>query len=353
MARRVNTHPHLDIEHVNRWNARIGVDRRKKLSHRKDPADAKKQEPLDPMDDFIADTDPADKPLDEATIDDVMDSYTRTLELWTNGVLEGDDEWAERMLTLADMMEDAHPEYYGRMITERFKAAEASFAELGLPRAITHDMLMQIGMRTGVDYIKEPHTHRVYFDDPALNDIVLYAYESMMDDIWSVEDGNDSRFTKAEWVNIIVNTYLEENSVDSRYEVLLQEYLYAYDIAPETNDKGNPVGEYADFIRSFNKVYKNAYKHHTETESGEDWYAWDFEEILNQDLPLEIKDRQRQKESAKQKRQNKREVQKIYDTEFPENAWPEVRGLKGAEKFKVQDALFKEVHGVSLWSYYS
>ena len=348
MARSVNTRPHLDIEHVNRWNAQIGPDRRKKTKP------VKKQEPLDPEDDFIADTDPADKPIDEATIDDVMEA--KKTESWTDGVsahmmdmYENGEITFDTVLALMDEGYIDETMYYGRQIKhwkDEFKLQELN--NLG-----TRDIMMEIGMKCDCDFSIDKQTKTVLFDDLQLNQVIIDTYQRAYENY--VNYGRETVFDRNTFVGLVVETYLNATSKDTRYECLLTECMWEYGIDRQLNNQGDPVGEYRAFLRCFNKVYKNAYRHHTETEYGEGWYAWTFSEILSDELGPEWEYHLQQKDLKDTKAKIKRRATKIYNQAYADADYPEVfpKDMKSSEKFRIKDMWYREDHGYSEYDYYA
>lgn len=347
MARRVNTHPTLDIEHVNRWNARIGPNRRKKPKSasgkpKEGPPKARKEEPIDPEDDFMIETDPADKPIDEATIDDAMDV-----------IIETDaDEWVEQIdaepievISTAEVLDAIYDsDDPGESFTEYFKQAEEEVKRIGLPRTFTRDMLYEIGMKTDVDYEIDSHTKRAVFMDNYLNELVVNAYivqqEMAEEDPSEVMDRNTL-------IKIVVNAYNEATSHNSNYEYYHSLFLDMYGIEEEYSDKGNPVGDFKYFEAAFKKTYKRGYKNHVGTAPRYEVGYDTMEEMLSHWMPTELEYRRERADATRRQNNMRKRVKRQYEKMMPEIANDDT--LSSKEKFTLMDSCYRAKHGYSLY----
>lgn len=344
MARRINTHPHLNIEHVNRWNARIGPDQRKRPSSDKKsegPPKARKQDPIDPEDDFMIETDPADKPMDEATIDDAMDALIENGE--DDWIEEVDDEPSEVLSTaeVLDVIYDTDDP--GEAFTEYFKAAEEEVKRMGLPRAITRDMLYEIGMHTDVDYEIDTHTNRAVFMDNFLNELVVQAYEAHLQ---SIEVDPADGIDRNTMVKTIINAYNNATSHNSNYEYYHSMFMDQFGIEETYSDKGNPIGDYKVFDEAFKKVFKEGYKGHVEGEENEFLIYNSYYELLSDQLPDEYEKRLENRNAARRRENLKRKIRREYEKKYPDIAHDDE--LTSQEKLSLMDGLYETETGVSL-----
>ena len=348
MARRVNTHPTLNIEHVNRWDARIGPNRRKKQRStsgkpEEGPPKARKEDPIDPEDDFMIETDPADKPVEEANIDDAMEVVIETgADDWTATI----DAEPLEVTTTAEVLDAIYDtDDPGEAFTEFFKEAEEEVKRIGLPRTFTRDMLYEIGMRTDVDYEIDTHTKRAVFMDNFLNELVVNAYivqqEMAEEDPTDVMDRNTL-------INTVVNAYNTATSHNSNYEYYHTVFMDQLGIEEKRSDFGNPIGDFKLFEDAFKKVYKEGYKRHLEgIESA--FLSYDtYYEFLEYELPNEF-DKRVEVRKANQRRHNlKRKIRREYEKKYPEIARDD--SLSTNEKMSLMDSLYETETGVSLLS---
>lgn len=351
MARRINTHPHLDIQHVNRWNARIGPDQRKRPTANKrpraaakpteGPPKARKEDPIDPEDDFMIETDPADKPMDEATIDDAMDV-----------VIETDaDEWVEQVdaepievISTAEVLDAIYDsDDPGEAFTEYFKAAEEEVHRLGLPRTFTRDMLYEIGMQTDVDYEIDTHTKRAVFTDNYLNELVVQAYEAHLE---SIEVDPADGIDRNTMVKTIVNAYNNATSHNSNYEYYHSMFMEYFDLEETYSDKGNPIGDYKVFDDAFKKVFKEGYTGHVEGEDNQFLLYNSYYELLTDRLPEEYEKRLESRNAARRRENLKRKIRREYEKKYPDIANDDE--LTRKEKLTLMDSLYETENGVSL-----
>lgn len=344
MARSVNTHPTLNIEHVNRWNARIGPDHRKRPSSDKKsegPPKARKEDPIDPEDDFMIETDPADKPIDEATIDDAMDALIENGE--NDWIVEVDDEPSEVLSTaeVLDVIYDTDDP--GEAFTEYFKAAEEEVKRMGLPRAITRDMLYEIGMHTDVDYEIDTHTNRAVFMDNFLNELVVQAYEAHLQ---SIEVDPADGIDRNTMVKTIINAYNNATSHNSNYEYYHWLFMDQFGIEETYSDKGNPIGDYKVFDEAFKKVFKEGYKGHVEGEENQFLIYNSYYELLSDQLPDEYEKRLENRNAARRRENLKRKIRREYEKKYPDIAHDDE--LTSKEKLSLMDGLYETETGVSL-----
>lgn len=345
MARRVNTHPTLNIEHVNRWNARIGPDQRKRPSSDKKsegPPKARKEDPIDPEDDFMIETDPADKPVDEATIDDAMDVVIETgVDDWTATI----DAEPMEVTTTAEVLDEIYDtDDPGEAFTEFFKEAEEEVKRIGLPRTFTRDMLYEIGMKTDVDYEIDTHTKRAVFMDNFLNELVVNAYVVQQQ---MAEEAPTDVMDRNTLIKIVVNAYNEATSHNSDYEYYHSLFLDMYGIEEEYSDKGNPIGDFKYFEAAFKKSYKWGYKNHVGTAPRYEVGYDTIEEMLSHQMPRELEYRRERADATRRQNNMRKRVKRQYEKMMPEIANDDT--ISAREKFTLMDSCYKASHGYSLY----
>ena len=346
MARRVNTHPTLNIEHVNRWDARIGPNRRKKPKSasgkpKEGPPKARKEEPLDPEDDFMIETDPADKPIDEATIGDAMEVLIDTdADDWIDQVDADPIEVISTAEVLDAIYDSDDP---GESFTEYFKQAEEEVKRMGLPRAITRDMLYEIGMQTDVDYEIDTHTKRAVFMDNYLNELIVNAYDIHRQ---SLETDPSNPIDRNTMVKIVIDAYNTATSHNPNYEYYHSLFMDMMGIEEQYSSKGNPIGDYKVYDEVFKKVYKKGYKGHLEGEDNQ-FLAYDsYYELLNYELPVEYQKRLEARDATRRRENLKRKIRREYEKKYPDIANDDE--LTSKEKLTLMDSLYETENGVSL-----
>lgn len=346
MARRVNTHPTLNIEHVNRWDARIGPNRRKKQRSasgkpKEGPPKARKEDPIDPEDDFMIETDPADKPVDEATIDDAMEVVIETgADDWTATI----DAEPMEVTTTAEVLDEIYDtDDPGEAFTEYFKQAEEEVKRIGLPRTFTRDMLYEIGMRTDVDYEIDTHTKRAVFMDNFLNELVVNAY--VVQQQMAEEDPTDV-MDRNTLIKIVVNAYNDATSHNSNYEYYHSMFMEYFDLEETYNDNGNPIGDYKVFDAAFKKVFKEGYIGHVEGEDNQFLIYNSYYELLVDQLPEDYEKRLENRDAAKRRENLKRKIRREYEKKYPDIA--NADELTRKEKLTLMDSLYETENGVSL-----
>ena len=347
MARRVNTHPTLNIEHVNRWDARIGPNRRKKPKSasgkpKEGPPKARKEEPLDPEDDFMIETDPADKPIDEATIDDAMEVLIDTdADDWIDQVDVDPIEVISTAEVLDAIYDSDDP---GEAFTEYFKEAEEEVKRIGLPRTFTRDMLYEIGMQTDVDYEIDTHTKRAVFTDNYLNELVVNACIVQQE---MAEEDPSEVMGRNTLIKTVVNAYNEATSHNSDYEYYHSLFLDMYGIEEEYSDKGNPIGDFKFFEAAFKKTYKYGYKNHLGERDDQLLAYSSFEDLLQHHMPRELEYRRERADATRRQSNMRKRVKRQYEKLMPEIANDDT--LSSKEKFTLMDSCYRAKHGYSLY----
>lgn len=329
MGRRYrNPNPHLDIQYVTTWSARIPRKRSKKQRTVNGRGQPLKQEPLDPEDEFIADTDPEEKPLSEATLDDVMEGYEDP---------EPSADPTEDLVTISDVLDTIEVKSekdYIKAYSDNLKDTRAEYREAGLSWIFSRNTMMEIGMRCGIDYYIDPHYKRVIFADTDLNDIILdtasFLYERYM--VGEYED-----LTPEVAIDLVVWEYTHGTTTDTDYDLEKKYLMDDLGIEEEYSDKGNPIGEYRIFNDAFNKVWKEYY-----TIYG----AGASIPSLDRDVELEMgiaKDKRRKKNV---RAKTMRKLDKIYSDPSYDTAWESPE-----ERLRVKDAWFAEDNGYSLYEW--
>ena len=329
MGRRYrNPNPHLDIQYVTTWSARIPRKRSKKQRTVNGRGQPLKQDPLDPEDEFIADTDPDEKPLTEATVDDVMEGHEDP---------EPCTDPTEDLVTISDVfdtIEVKSEKDYIKAYSENLKDTRAEYREAGLSWIFSRNTMMEIGMRCDIDYYIDPRYKRVIFEDTDLNDIILETASFLFE---RYIDGEYEDLTPQDAIDLVVAIYQGAGSSDSEYELEKQYMMNEFGITEEYSDKGNPIGEYRVFNDAFNKIWKEYY-----TIYGYGASVSSLERDIELEMGLEKEKRRKKNVRAK----TLRKLDKLYSDPIYDRAWE-----SSEQRLNVKDAWYAEDHGYSLYEW--
>ncbi len=345
-----NPKPSLDIDYVTGWNARF-YKGRKDGSHagKKDEPNNRgnaknkvlKPDPIDPEDEFMVETDPAIKPADEATINDILDANPGD---WIDQIKppeERDEDFSYGEI-LDAIYEGEYELPESKNYARSFRKMEAEFRAYGLPRAITRNMMYEIGLKTGVDYTIDNSTKRMVFDDDYLNMTVLAAYEIQLS---SYLETGERYMSPADLVEFVSGSYLNATTKSTDYEIFRQICMEDFGIKEEYNDNGNPIGNFKDFEWAFKRNFIDLYKSMDGLEI--DTLLNDTPERTELLLAIEkdLEKRGIQRERARLKQNAKNRAFTRYKAMYGDNI-----ELSRADSFKTMERRYQEEHnGASLY----